>query len=554
MSENSQNLQFRQRWCGFSKSAVDWLGMAGIAAAMPLMFIQLSNLWSKQHLQFFPFAWIAFGVLLVTRGWVGTTQNKLRWIVGTAILVLSLIATCLSVIRFSPWLIHVAGSLLLVGWMLMRLGGTPWHSVIAWGALLFVAVPLPMNLDVTLVQSLQQLSSKSASALLDLSGVPHLLKGNVIQTGNRELFVDQACSGVDSLYALFAALLIFLIFQRESLLVSVVMLLILPLWAWAGNLTRLYTIAMVDDLWKVDLTSGWQHTTIGLAIFVLVFMCVMATHKSLSAFLGPMNFSSDFAYRLHNAVVRWPRKSSSDKSAVKPEVLESPGDKKTVWIPCIVGIVGFLALGAISLGPFLRIGPWKKFQFSEIKYDRGNVEAMLSQSTLPTVLQDSIQIVGFDITHRESNHFMGEFSTTWVAQDGEYRILLSLDFPFAYYHPLDDCYVLTGSTKLKMEDHELSTAAGPVYFKHAYYSDQTDQPTFMMFTLFYADGQSMKENNKLVERLFPEQPRGLIYQLQVFLSNSSDISEEKKLQYQELLIDLKNRLLPIINQLASGDG
>ncbi|MEZ6033110.1 MAG: archaeosortase/exosortase family protein [Planctomycetaceae bacterium] len=61
----------------------------------------------------------------------------------------------------------------------------------------------PLNLDETAVQELQGVTSKIASAFLSMIHVDHLLAGNIIQPLiGGELLVDEACSGVQSLYTL----------------------------------------------------------------------------------------------------------------------------------------------------------------------------------------------------------------------------------------------------------------------------------------------------------------------------------------------------------------
>ena len=67
-------------------------------------------------------------------------------------------------------------------------------------------------------------------------------KGNIIEITARPLFVEEACSGVDSQYALMAVAGGLLLIGRAGLVVSLITIVTVPLWAILGNLLRIYSI------------------------------------------------------------------------------------------------------------------------------------------------------------------------------------------------------------------------------------------------------------------------------------------------------------------------
>src|SRR5205823_3954299 len=69
---------------------------------------------------------------------------------------------------------------------------------------LWLAVPLPLGLDQNLITSLQPLTARGSSVLLDQLGVFHVRAGNVIEVPGKRLMVEDACSGIHSLFAVLA--------------------------------------------------------------------------------------------------------------------------------------------------------------------------------------------------------------------------------------------------------------------------------------------------------------------------------------------------------------
>ncbi len=65
--------------------------------------------------------------------------------------------------------------------------------------------------------------------------VPHMRNANIIEIKGIQLFVEEACSGIGSLYALLAAAALLLLINRRSFFCSVLVLLSVPVWAMMGN-------------------------------------------------------------------------------------------------------------------------------------------------------------------------------------------------------------------------------------------------------------------------------------------------------------------------------
>ncbi len=223
--------------------------------AHALVSIQASL--NRPHLQFFPMALVCLIGFLYTSKLNGTRpigRFRRSW---AFLLVFLGYGTALSAtFLFSPWLAHLALFGFVAGWGLGRFEGELWTRIIALNLLILLVLPLPFNFDNSMIQGLQTYSAKACSAVLDAIDMPHYPQGNVLRVKTKQLFVEEACSGVGSLYTLAAIAMIILLSNREGFLLSVMTFLTVPLWAGLGNLIRLVSIALTLEWFQIDLTKN----------------------------------------------------------------------------------------------------------------------------------------------------------------------------------------------------------------------------------------------------------------------------------------------------------
>ncbi len=143
-----------------------------------------------------------------------------------------------------------------------------WQTAIAITSLLWITVPLPAGYDKkndSVSASTVKLCCKfRARRCEDLSSA----EGNILQLLDKRLFVDEACSGVDSLYALMAISLTLVLFMKQRFLVALCALSMVIVWASCGNILRLVLIVFGLQWVGIDLSSGTPHTILGLCVFL----------------------------------------------------------------------------------------------------------------------------------------------------------------------------------------------------------------------------------------------------------------------------------------------
>ena len=148
-------------------------------------------------------------------------------------------------------------------------------------------IPPPFGLDWKLITLLQTVTGRAASHVLDLLGVLHVMEGNIVHVPGRELLVEEACSGIHSLYVVLASTLFFVLWARRPLFSALILILAGFAWVMLGNIARVVTVAYLGTRWGIDVGEGWRHEVLSL-FFFLVALGLLASTDSLLTFLSSL--------------------------------------------------------------------------------------------------------------------------------------------------------------------------------------------------------------------------------------------------------------------------
>lgn len=280
----------------------------------------------------------------------------------------------------------------------------------------------------SLLLSLQQLASAMASWALDLAGVAHLRQGVILETVQGTLFVEEACSGMQSLLTGLVVSQVYFCWQKKGLIFSLAGLLCCSAFLVLGNCLRIFLIGWLYADHSIDLTKGWKHELTGLGVYLLVLSLL----PSLKGVLDGMSSTS----------VRWSKSwnQNSGKYA-KPtaakgvpvrrtfaELLLKEGTPKVLMV-----VVGLMAVATIAEAWIFRNG-------SEVE---GEIDVTrlpaLSKIILPPELagwtQDpgagELSVIGKSTLEQRVWTFRKAGMTAWVAAG----------LPYDELHPLRLCYI-----------------------------------------------------------------------------------------------------------------
>jgi exosortase len=550
MSTEQPAAQARNGWTTpIFKSQLDWVLLAGLLGIGPLLWVHSQNLSKREHFQFFPIAWGLFCVLIYMRGKTGPVSSTVRRVIGGGCLAIAVFIAAYGLYLLSPWLSHVALMFITFGWLLLRLGATPWHEIVAWMSLLAITLPLPMNGDTLLVQQLQSWSTQSASSVLDLTSTPHLRRANVLEIRTGELFVDEACSGVDSLYSLAAIALMLVIWQQRSFLVSLITLSTVPMWAWLGNLIRISTIALLLDRFGIDLTHGWPHTLLGLTVFASSFIFLLLTQAAFSGLL--MTFpsraiGSNQIHLMYNRLVNWPSASSyrSKKAPLSVEASQTP--TKSLKVAVGTACTAFGLIGCASALLLTGNGPWQITPVRLAAISKENIKEVFNQAVLPANFE-GMQVVGFSTSHRETGSFFGEHSVAWHMKNGTQIVQASLDFPFGTFHTLEECYRLSGQQVVDSQTTKSLEEDLPLEISEISLADQLQSESFLCYVNFTEDGEAVTTLSSSFTR--GAAANSTVYQAQLYIADSGTLTKEQRARYGKILVAFVRTVLPFVKQL-----
>ena len=553
------------------QSTKPWLAEFCLAicliATLPLLVLQSIHLWDRPHFQFFPLAWAACVFFIYTSGQIQSSTHPWRQRLGVACWGVGLVAIAAAAMLFSPWIGQAAAILCITGWGLMRLESVPLFRWLGWTLLLWITLPLPDNLDSDVVNGLQRLSAQSASQLLDLVGILHLRQGTVLEIRSRQLFVDEACSGIDSLYSLIAISLLMMLWQQRPLIVGLCTLVTVPLWAWLGNVLRLLLIAVLLDRWQIDLSEGWPHTLLGLATFALSSLCLLCTLSGFAILF--QRFSSrtmpdDRQWHLfYNAAVCFPGQPPAVQDetdqyfgmSAPPPAKQTPAATRPLkQPPTWVTMTTLFVVSALSLVVNLRSTSrdWIDGRSSRLPhYTLTAVDQALGESDFPDTLQQAKR-VRFHPDQRSPESFFGEYSRSWSYRDSRCEFVLSVDFPFRGYHPLWVCYTNAGHqiqgspTSILMPNQANGERPHVVYVK---LRDDIGNFSYLWFELFDREGQPVAvknydqpEENAIWTRMkmvlsntVARDP--VSYQFQLYVPSSRELTEAELKEYAQIFVD-----------------
>jgi exosortase/archaeosortase family protein len=156
-----------------------------------------------------------------------------------------------------------------------------------------------------MVIRLQQITTSMSSVALDLLGVPHAIENNVIRLASRDLFVAEACSGIQSVFTLMFMATLVVAINRRLLWLTPIYVVIAMLLAIFANVLRVTTVA-VGDVWLgMDLADGWQHDLIGYAALGLGCLFLLSFDQLLVALLHPIQEGPGLSAELNPLIHVW---------------------------------------------------------------------------------------------------------------------------------------------------------------------------------------------------------------------------------------------------------
>lgn len=395
----------------------------------PFLMKYCAALWSQDLYQYFPFLLSAvFGLayfrfdhhLSLPNGWCRTTMVWLA--VGVLIPAAAL---------QSSWLGAIAFILITISF-LASLTGKDGRSLAYLAVPLVMFVRAPLLGTYTVMNRLQTITTNLSSIMLDVLGIIHFKKGHTIELISKDLFVAEACSGVQSLFTICFLSLLLLVYRRRTLLLVPVYLLLAFFFAIVGNVIRVTTIALAEQWFGVDLSIGLPHELVGYtALAIATGMLVSFDHLIGFIPLFSRNVNSGSAMNVDP--------STNRRIIEKPTqtAFSFPGAFAVLSRTQIVCVAIALISGVtMAVGYVTRESDYRPVVGTDkVLFEPSS--SFLSQVDAP------ISVVSYEVNrdaHADRNARHGMNSDIWTCGIGSHQGQFVLSQPYMGWHELTICY------------------------------------------------------------------------------------------------------------------
>jgi exosortase len=442
---------------GHSNRLSNWSIVWGlwILSAMPMLVPYFMGLWQRDYYQFFPFVFLAVGLLIRSR-WNGTVFAPRGWF-GWSLVAIGLAFVALSLFLFSPWFSAV-GFVLLGTAFLHSCQGADDSTLLQLSIPLFILVRLPAGYDELLINRLQVITTKFSSLLLDILAVPHTVTGNVIDLATRRLFVAEACSGIQSVFSLAFLACLILVIKRHLLWFTPFYLAAAIFVAVFGNILRVTSIAAASQWYQLDWTEGWRHEVVGYTVLLIAILFLLSFDQLVLAFLHPI-----WAYeqqRWPNPLIEsWnllvtgrrsldtigdgtPASASNAVSVVPPSGTEGGlhlGHAAGDTDPLARKYKKLLLSGAVAL-VVVSLTQTVRYWIDEAPNPSSKVQLFVPPKDVVEASLKGLSLVNHEVARDSGNPRLGKAADIWTVGSDRLKAQLVLSQPYFGWHELCICY------------------------------------------------------------------------------------------------------------------
>ena len=262
-----------------------WPVLAGLLVLfVPTFYDLFTGAWISEEQGHGP---IIFGLSLwlIYRKWpemlAATAAEKASWL-GWPILAVGLVLHVLG--RSQHILMFEISSIILVmaAILLAKRGATALR--VLWFPFFFMLfmVPLPSELVATLTLPMKMAVSYVTEHLLFAAGYPMSRSGVILQIGQYQLLVADACAGLQTLLTLEALGLFYLnLVRHPSAFRNIALaLLIIPI-SFSANVIRVVTLTLITYYFGDAAGQGFLHGFAGMVLFLTALVLILGADSAL---------------------------------------------------------------------------------------------------------------------------------------------------------------------------------------------------------------------------------------------------------------------------------
>ena len=254
--------------------------------AVPTLWSLVTLLWDKSDQEHGPILLLVFCWSL-HREWPRLQvlpDDGNTW--GWFLVVLALLAYVLGRSQ-QIWLLEIGAFIpLLAGCSILEKGCAVLRPLAFPLLMLMFLIPLPGALVDFLTTGLKQHVSELAESLLYSAGYPIARSGVTLTIGSYQLLVADACSGLNSLFSLFAIGLLYVYIQGyNNCWRNLLLLLAIAPIAILANVVRVMALVLLTYYGGDALGQGFLHGVAGILLFVIALLAFYLLDAALGVLL-----------------------------------------------------------------------------------------------------------------------------------------------------------------------------------------------------------------------------------------------------------------------------
>ncbi len=514
--------------------------IAGAAAAwilVPLLNEYRAQLWSAEHYRFFPLLLGAVGWLAWRRSQTADpfVAHRIEWL-RIGLWCFAVAATACAGLAASPFGAAVSLLLIAIAGLYEWRGTWALRTFLPVVAVLLLILRPPFNWDQKLIVAMQRSATAWASGVLDLAGIRHVADGVAIRLPERDVFVDEACSGVHSLFATLAFVAVFAAAARRGVVKSALLFVAAIFWVLVANILRVLAVVVLSTRYDLPVIDGAGHEILGVLVFAFVIALVLSTDRLLLFLFGQPEPMLAVPAAATKSDSLWARRVGGVRQGALP-----------------IAVAALLVLTAVGIG----ILPANATPIADSPFASGEGLVPVAQDALPAEWNGWRQ-VGFQVREREKDDPEGEISRIWTYQKGRIAAAISIDGPFDQWHDTEVCYQGLGYTTQSCEDIKVQTgSAVPAEYTELSISGESGQHGYVLFMAYNTNGEALHppiSRNASVARLVsawrqrvageapPAVHAGRVFQVQLFTENRLNFTAAEREEMTQLFHHMRREI------------